>query len=253
MDKTSDAKALEQKERLLDRFHSPEAFVKLCKATGVYRGPESEEELRKLIVREVLGSYRQRLRSLQEAAVLEDALREHRPTLAEREMKPPELADEVAFAEAVVTAEETEIAKGIDGASVQVEVEMAYPVVNTLGQVVGYADIAGRIRVRGSWNPGRFLELSNVQPGLCELSIRALGMKSVWEDDVRAAVWVEVEIPSFYEFLKQLKGRLHYLNWHQEIPYRPIVVSPDERHRKRFAAEKIPFVTPDEVLQNPNP
>ncbi len=248
MDRTSDAERLEQKEHLLDRFHSPEAFVKLCKVAGVYRGPESEEELRKLIVHEVVGSYRQRLSSLREDAALEDAMRDHRPTLAEQEMQPSGLADEVAFAEAVVSAEEAEIAKGIDGASVQVEVEMAFPVVNTLGQVVGYADIAGRIRVRGSWDPAQFLELSNVRGVFYDVGFPFMGMKRVWEDDVRAAVWVEVEIPSFYEFLKRLKGQLHYLNWHREIPYRPIVISPDERHRKRFAAEKIPFVTPDEVL-----
>lgn len=237
----------EQKERLLDKFHSHKAFVRLCKVAGVYRGPESQEEMKGLIIQEIMWEYHQRLSRLREEAALDRGLQPHPSTLADGEARGFGLSGEIAFAEAVASASETEVVKGIDTAQVQVETEMAYPVVNTLGQVVGYVDIAGRIKARGSWNPVRFLELADFGNGTRRLGEASPGMRRVWEDEVKAAVWVQVEIPSFYEFLKHLKGYLHYLNWHQEIPYRAIVVSPDNRHRERFAREKISFVTPEEA------
>ncbi len=247
MGKDTDSNATAWKERLLIRLHAPEAFIGLCKAAGVYRGPESPEELKDLVVREVLGEYRRRLEGLREEADLQRRFRPRPATLADGEFQWAGLSGEMAFVEALLSSGADEIAKGIEESTVRAETEMAHPVINTLGQVVGYVDLAGRIEIRGVWDPVRFLEMADLGEKIQDFAGAPLGLRRIWEEEVYAAVWVEMAIPSFYEFLKRIKGFLHYLNRQRDVPYRSIILSPDERHRQRFAMEGMAFVTPEEA------
>ncbi len=247
MSRIPDSDAVAWKERLLIRLHAPDAFIRLCKAAGVYRGPESPEELKSLVVREVTGEYQRRLERLREEAALQRRFRPRPTTLADGESHWSALSGEMAFTEALLSAGAEEVAKGIEESVVRAETEIAHPVINALGQVVGYVDLVGRIEVRGVWNPVRFLEMGELDAEIRDFAGAPLGMRRIWEDEVCAAVWVEMTIPSFYELLKRMKGFLHYLNRRRDVPYRPIVLSPDGRHRRRFAMEGMAFVTPEEA------